>query len=274
MRHDVSNINTALIQSNREKVISLSELSGVNLASSIRKRRFPRELPVAKPWCFRELAGRLAELSAVDGAVSALLTTSLGLVADAQREGEPVCWIMTSPDTFFPPDAADTGVNLTMLPVIRIMGQELSPKRAVSKALRAAEILARSGAFGLVVVDLGALKYVPVHALSRLKGQAQKHDTTILFLTQKSSGESSLGSLISLRGEAHRVRMKSSNTPDPHIFNCGVKVLKDKRRGPGRCHIEKCYPPPGLCSTPPGLCSTPSGLCSTHPGLCSTPSGF
>lgn len=253
MRHDVSNINTALSRGKRDKVISLSELSGVSLASSIRKSRCKRELPVANRWCFRELAGRLAELSAVDGSDSALLTTSLGLIADAQREGEPVCWIMTSPDSFFPPDAADTGVNLTMLPVIRIMGQELTPKCAVSRALRAAEILARSGAFGLVVVDLGALKQVPVHALSRLKGQAQKHDTAILFLTQKASGESSLGSLISLRGEAHRVQMKSNNPADSDIFHCEVKVLKDKRRGPGRCHIEKCYPPPGLCSTLQGF---------------------
>src|SRR5262249_56189918 len=86
-----------------------------------------------------------------------------------------------------------TGVDLDALAVVRVP--------APADILRAADMLARAGAFGLLVLDVGAAD-VPMAAQSRLLGLAQKHDAAVLFLTKKTGA--SLGSLISLRGEARR----------------------------------------------------------------------
>ena len=71
--------------------------------------RMPARDRKEKPrWSRAELAGRLCELSSVPG--TALLTAAFRLVLDAQLEGEPSAWITATPDTFFAPDAAESGV--------------------------------------------------------------------------------------------------------------------------------------------------------------------
>ena len=105
--------------------------------------------------------------------------------------------------------------------------------------LKAADRLVRSGAFGLLVVDVGPRRVVPA-ALSRLLGLAKKHGTAIVFLTDKPRRAPSLGSLISLRGHATRRRT------GPDEFLCGLHALKDKRRAPGWTHEEVCGGPAGL----------------------------
>ena len=69
-------------------------------------------------WSREQLAGRLCELSSISGA--ALLTSAFRLVLDAQLEGEPAAWIAAGPGTFFAPDAAENGVDLDALVVIRV----------------------------------------------------------------------------------------------------------------------------------------------------------
>src|SRR5689334_3058740 len=93
-----------------------------------------------------QLGGRLVELSA-QGAV-ATLTCAVGLVLEAQVQAEPVAWIAIAGTSFYPPDLADSGVDLAALVVVR------APE--LLAGVRAAERLLRSGAFGLVVLDLGA----------------------------------------------------------------------------------------------------------------------
>src|SRR5262245_52346389 len=61
-------------------------------------------------WRLPELSGRLGELCA--GAAGASLTLAFALVLDAQRRAEPVAWLMDEQGGFFPPDAAEGGVDL------------------------------------------------------------------------------------------------------------------------------------------------------------------
>ena len=96
-------------------------------------------------WGLARLYGRLVELSG--GAASAALTTAVGLVREAQLEGEPTAWITEKQSGFFPPDVRDSGVDLEALVVVRL--------EALAEGPRAADMLLRSGGFGLVVADLG-----------------------------------------------------------------------------------------------------------------------
>jgi recombination protein RecA len=175
---------------------------------------------------FEQLAGRLIELSSHVG--SCVLTTAVGLVLAAQRDGSPAAWVAFSDRLFFPPDLADNGVDLSALVVVRV--------HRVADALRAADRLLRSGAFGIVVIDLGdATAHLSLPAQSRLASLAQKHRSIVACLTEKPSSNDSLGSLVSLRGEAKRRR---------HAVE--LVMIKDKRHGPGWTHHEACRGPLGL----------------------------
>jgi recombination protein RecA len=191
-----------------------------------------RSLGAAEPWGLRALVGRLVELSG--GGPQAVLTCALRLVVEAQGEGEPAAWVTGRGASFFPPDALDLGVDLDALPVIRVADEAVA---------RAAEVLLRSGAFGLSVLDLSALGArvaVPPPLQSRLLGLAQKHDAAILCLTDKPRDAPSLGSLVSLRAEATRARHPEGG------FRCTLTVIKDKRRAPDWSREERLRGPAGL----------------------------
>jgi recombination protein RecA len=160
----------------------------------------------------------------------ASLTLAFGLVLEAQQLGEPVGWVMLSESSFYPPDVAQTGIDLAALVVVRVSHVENIP--------RAGERLVRSGAFGLVVLDGTA--EIPTPLQARLAGLALHRHTPLLCLTSKESKEPSLGSLISLRAHAQRTRTSGDQ------FVCQLKVLKDKRRGPTWSQAEVCRGPCGL----------------------------
>lgn len=197
------------------------------------KAEWARLLPRSDPrpaeglWRLEELRGRLAEITSAGA--SAAVTLAFRMVLDAQAAGEPAAWITTRRMCFFPPDAAETGVDLAALAVVRVP--------APVDILRAADMVARSGAFGLLVLDVGTAD-VSMAAQSRLLGLVQKHDAAVLFLTKKTGA--SLGSLISLRGEARRART------GPGAFSCELAIVKDKRRAPGWTHAEVCRGSTGL----------------------------
>ena len=185
------------------------------------------------------MAGRLVELTG-----SAALWSSFGLVLAAQRAGEPAAWVCGDPRrAFYPPDAAEGGVDLDALVVVRA-----SP---TVQALRAADILMRSGAFGLVVLDLahdasGRAVTMPLSAQTRLSGLARRHDCALLCLTggqgegTSSGNNPGLGPMVSLRLAARAERGADG------AWACSVEVLKDKQRGPGDRHREVCRGPLGL----------------------------
>ncbi len=197
-----------------------------------------------RSWRLAALAGRLAELSSREGAAG--LTLAFSLVLDAQRAGEPVGWLTVDESGFFPPDAARGGVDLDALVVVRLPAAHQLP--------RAAEHLARSGAFGLLVLDLGKAARVPVAMQMRLLGLAREHGSAVLFLTRKREDDASIGSLVSLRAEARQAPAagparagEDARRAGVGAFTCTARVLKDKRGGPGWRHVEVCRGPDGLC---------------------------
>jgi recombination protein RecA len=222
--------------------------SGAASVRTLDELRAPEQLEAR--WGLAALRGRLVELSA-RGAV-ATLTAAIELVVEAQTQSEPVAWITLAAGTFYPPDVADSGVDLAALVVVRVPDAQA--------AARSAEKLLRSGAFGMVVIDLGSTQRADGRGLppagrtaewrcgyndismamqGRLVTLAQTHDAAVVCITQKSDDAASLGSLVSLRAEALRIR----GTAD---FSITVRALKDKRRGPGWTHSVKRSGPAGF----------------------------
>lgn len=205
------------------KVMSLDEL---------RAQHADPEREQAEQWSLAALRGRLIELSA--RGATATLTAAMGIVLDAQLAAEPVAWIMLASGSFYPPDAADTGIDLAALVIVRAGD--------ATNAARAAERILRSGAFGLVILDLGA-NDIAMANQGRLVTLAQAHDAAVVVITDKTQDATSLGSLVSLRAEALRVRSQSGARDD---FELTVRALKDKRRGPGWLRRIKVRGPAGL----------------------------
>jgi recombination protein RecA len=191
------------------------------------------------PWTRPALAGRLVELSGAGP--SAALTFAVALVLDAQRRGETAAWVTARGSTFFPPDVADGGVDLAALPVVRV-----PETRHVT---RAGERLVRSGAFDLVVLDLdpglggdavAAADAVPLPLVTRILGLAERHATAVVFVTKKPSAAPSVSSLVSLRAEARRTRVRDGE------FVCDLTALRDKRRPAGWTYREPRRGPDGV----------------------------
>ena len=206
--------------------------SALHLVSPAFSPRSPApEAAPQKAFCLAQLSGRLAELSSPRA--GGQLTFALGLVREAQESGETAAWIGPRSSSFFPPDAEACGIDLAAFPVVRLdASQEMG---------RAADQLLRSGAFGLVLMDLGPSQ-IAAPLLTRLLGLAQKHNAAVLFLTEKPSESPSLSSLISLRAEVSHTRRE----PGGSRFFCELRALKDKRRAPGWTHSEEVRGPAGL----------------------------
>jgi recombination protein RecA len=181
-------------------------------------------------WRRAELSGRLVEISG-RGCVSPL-SAAAALVLEAQGAGEPCAWISLRESSFFPPDLSRAGIDLDALPVVFVP--------TAQHAARAAARLLRSGAFGLVVLDLGQDPQVSIALQGRLTGLALKHDAAVVMLTQKSANAPSVGSMVSLRAEPRRTQV------DESLYRITLHVLKDKRHGPGWTHEEVMLGPDGL----------------------------
>jgi recombination protein RecA len=204
-------------------VLGRLEVRGVRLG--LRAEQTPTD------WRLPTFAGRFAEISGDRS--GAALTVAFRLVYDAQRRQEPVAWIGRRHSVFFPPDAERTGIDLGALAVI------WAPETL--RAARAADHLLRSGGFGLVVLDVGTEDHLPIPVQTRLVGLAHRHDAALICITDKKSGNPSIGSLVSLRVQTER------GDPVGNRYRCTVRVLKDKRRGPGWTHEEVYRGPDGLC---------------------------
>jgi len=199
------------------------------MASSSTQKLRPVVSPKT-PWTLGEVAGRLVEISG--STASAGLTLTFVLVREAQECGEPVGWVTSTESCFYPLDAAQNGMDLKSLVVVRLTQTE--------SIARAGEKLLRSGGFGVVVLDLGATD-IPMPLQTRLTGLAYRHNTALVCLTEKESRAFSLGSLVSLRAHAEKQRAENNR------FACTLRVLKDKRRGPTWDYEELYTGPAGLC---------------------------
>ena len=122
-----------------------------------------------------------SSLSVFSGTLTEILCDGAGLSVVAsiihqfQQHKEPAAWVSAGDSVFFPPDFASCGIDLSHLPVV-FAGTG-------HKAARAAEHLLRSGAFALVLLDLGNDRTLTDAHFGRLIRLGEKHDAAIICLT-------------------------------------------------------------------------------------------
>lgn len=184
-------------------------------------------------WSLDALYGRWVELS---GRGCATLSAVAQLLGQAQGQGAPVAWLRLAEQSFYPPDFAAWGLELSTMPVVRVPNLRASA--------RACEHLLRSGAFAVVVMDLVAMEphrlrnALAMPLQGRLLRLAQRRHVLLLSLTRSSRHQGSLGTMISLRAEVkgHFVPSKHAGLRD-YIYK--IEVLKDKVHGPGWCFEQR-----------------------------------
>ncbi len=178
--------------------------------------------------------GRIVELCGEARTSAAVL-----ILAHLQRQAETAAWIQPRRGDLYPPDLAEAGVDIEALTTIHV------PLRAlVSTPLeqcRSAELLLRSGAFGLVVLDFTHEEPRGTDAWQgRLLGLARRHEARVLVLRDEQRAEApSLGPLIGLRIRARFEPAPADLTDDPPGFEPQTRhfwltyeVLKNKSGGP------------------------------------------
>lgn len=146
-------------------------------------------------------------------------TTAVSCVIQAQARGELVAWVQPKDGSLFPPDLDAAGVDLDCFIVVQV------PRAAGSCApIRAAEWLARSGAFGLIVLDL--TDAIPPTSSAnwqgRLQGLVRRYDGLVLLLTANAQEDPSSGPLVGLRIEPKRGALHLDQ------FQVHTTILKNK----------------------------------------------
>ncbi len=238
-----------------ERLDTLRALPGLTSAGRLQRHHEPEPR-----WDLPTLEGRLVELGG-----RGALTLAAALVREVQKAREPVAWVDSDgrtkgkprfgapprwlaelvrpgswqPQTWerlrgqvHPPDLATWGIDLAGLVFIR-----LSDRWA---RLDAVETLLRSGAFGLIVVELGRQRGLGLAIQSRLAGLAAKHATAVLCLRDDAGGRSSLGPLLSLRACAERGEVNGSG-PGPGSGSGSGRERDSQgqaQSGRGECNAE------------------------------------
>lgn len=161
------------------------------------------------------------------------LTPLCSIIRTAQMAREPTVWISCCDFTFFPPDVAAHGISLENLPLIKV--------HTVKHAVRASEHLLRSGAFGLIIIDLPVHIFIEQGKLGKLARLADLHQTAVIISTkQEGKYSTTLGSMISLRLEIERQCLGANK------FRYTIHATKDKQRAPGWKYSEVYNGPAGL----------------------------
>lgn len=216
--------------------------------------------PPSPALSFADLAGPGQLIEVSGGACAARLTTAVALVRRAQLEGETTAWIQLAGGPLFPPDLADSGIDLDALIVVHV-----PTDRGPAGVARAAELLLRSGGYGLCVLDLSEPApqrrepdASPSHVSStmsartcptrlhgsawqaRLAGLARLHACRVVLLTRGSERRDSLGPMIGLRLHPRRERH------GPGLFAVRPAVLKHKGAPPAEPAVELRRGPWGL----------------------------
>jgi recombination protein RecA len=180
----------------------------------------PRQQTPEASWDLKELAGRVVEMRR--RGVSSVLTFTMSMIIQAQKRNEHVAWIHTTQSLFFPPDAHRRGVDFRALAII-----DLPDERSAG---RAATRLLSSGAFGLLVLDLGSQTAFERPLQNRLSRLAKQHGTALICLTEDPSAgvtTQSMGGFVSLWCTTDRISLDSGR------FQCSFEALKDRQRSPG-----------------------------------------
>lgn len=231
--------------------------------------------------------GRLIELCG-----AARTSAAVSILAGVQRAGETAAWIQLAGGDLYPPDLAAAGIDLDALIVIQVpvpapsTSTDRSPRAGRSphagrrqrasvaaEQCRCAELLLRSGGFGLVILDFRHGEPSGSTAWQgRLLGQARQHEARVVLIRQPDPREasaptpgaangpapaheehhpgSSLGPLVSLRVRSEINR--EDPTPRPahplrtRLSRMDHEVLKNKSGGPVRARSEGLRGPWGL----------------------------
>ena len=181
-----------------------------------------------RSWGYDNLIGILSEIS--EQAPSGALSFLADVLYEAQSRRETVAWVAGMESVFYPPDLSERGIDLSALTVIRTGVQ--------MESLTAAEWLIRSGAIGLVVVDVEGQWNINDAALGRIQKVAERNLCAVVFLTRKGAQDPSLGSRISLRGCITR----SGAAP----FVITINTIKDKRSNSRFRQSRQYYGPSGM----------------------------
>ncbi len=150
------------------------------------------------------------------------LTLAAWFALSVQRRGELAVWVAQGPGLAYPLDLQALGLDLAALPVVRIQEPD--------GALKAAERLASSGAFGLVILDLDQK---PQRSFRRLVQAASRSGAATLLLGPEAMASSpGLGRL--------RIRRRRASADR---FTCVAEGL-------GHGLELACEPPPELMVRP------------------------
>jgi recombination protein RecA len=104
------------------------------------------------------------------------------LLATASR-GQEFCALLDTEDTFDSESAVTAGVHLSQILWVRCGGN-------VEHALKAADLLAQAGGFGLVAIDLGNIpakivRRIPLAAWFRLRQAVENTRTALIVMAQQ-----------------------------------------------------------------------------------------
>lgn len=187
--------------------------------------------PDARPLAQLIAPGRLVELCG-----AAQTSTAVAILAHVQREGETAAWIQPARGELYPPDLAAAGVDVEALIVIHV--PEASQSNSMSGPAgqcRTAELLLRSGGFGLIVLDFCRAEPTGSTAWQgRLLGLARQHEARVLILRREA--RESLGPLVGMRVASRVERVRGDDPPgfQPRTgqFEIQHEVLKNKSGGP------------------------------------------
>jgi recombination protein RecA len=173
--------------------------------------------------------GRLCELR--DASASAALSALVELVWQAQCQGEPAAWIHGGTAGLHVGDLINVGVDPAALVIVRLWKE--------ADALRAAERLLRSGAFGVLVLDLRQTNALGAPEAGRMGRLAETYQTAVVVLSAQPLSVAA-GSLVSLRLTVHRKRL-----PDGR-FQRTFEILRDKQYGQQSIQHDEVSGPDGL----------------------------
>jgi hypothetical protein len=184
------------------------------VSASILSLKLP--LPQGIPLVDQLPRGRLIEIASHPS--GAQMTIAVACLREAQAQGEPAAWVQPAGGSLYPPDLADNGIDLDALIIVNV------PARAGAHGLtKAAEVLLRSGGFGMVVIDTLTIPLSMDAAWQgRLLGLAREHGCWLLLLSDGTQRAGSLGPLVSVCLQPQRRRVQRGR------FAIEPRIRKDK----------------------------------------------
>ena len=122
-------------------------------------------------------------LTEIAGSASSGRTSLLYSLLAAASSGQEFCALLDAENAFDPESAAAAGVRLSQVLWVRCGGN-------VEHALKAADMLAQGGGFGLVAIDIGdtpekVVRHIPLAAWFRLRHAVENTKTTLIVLAQQ-----------------------------------------------------------------------------------------